>query len=167
MFSTELLELTEEILNLCQEKKLRLASVESCTGGLIAACLTEVPGSSSMFDRGFITYSNESKNELVQVPINTIQEHGAVSPEVAEAMALGGLEKSQVDIVVSATGIAGPDGGSDEKPLGLVYIGVANRKTSAIRHIKNNFEGNRTEVRQSTVKKALRVFLEEINNVDT
>jgi len=101
-----------------------IATAESCTGGLIAAALTDVPGSSAVLDRGFVTYSNEAKNEMLGVPMELITKHGAVSAQVARAMAVGAIRHSRADIAVSVTGIAGPSGGNDEKPVGLVWFGL-------------------------------------------
>jgi nicotinamide-nucleotide amidase len=115
------------LLQACREKKLRLATAESCTGGLIAAILTEVPGSSDAFERGFVTYSNEAKSEMLWVPPKLIAQHGAVSEEVARAMALGALDHSRADIAVSVTGVAGPGGGTEAKPVGLVHLAAADR----------------------------------------
>src|SRR5262249_45856777 len=122
-----------------------IATAESCTGGLIAATLTEIAGSSDVVDRGFVTYSNEAKSDLLGVPATLIAEHGAVSAEVASAMAAGALNRSRAAIAVAVTGIAGPGGGSPEKPVGLVYIGLARRdqpEPSVERHV---FDGRRHE----------------------
>lgn len=115
----------EKLLDQCREAGLYIATAESCTGGLIASVLTEIPGSSDVFERGFVTYSNAAKSELLGVPPEMIETHGAVSAQVAEAMADGALKHSNADLAVSVTGIAGPDGGSAAKPVGLVYLGVA------------------------------------------
>lgn len=115
------------LLDACRAKGLKLATAESCTGGLIAAILTEVPGSSDVFERGFVTYSNEAKTEMLGVPAELIARHGAVSEEVARAMVLGALAHSPADIAVAVTGVAGPGGGSAEKPVGLVHLAAARR----------------------------------------
>lgn len=137
---------------------LKIATAESCTGGLIAASLTEISGSSDVFERGFVTYSNEAKTEMLGVPAGLIAEHRAVSEPVARAMAEGALAHSSADIAVAVTGIAGPGGGGAEKPVGLVFIGAARKGVSAIaeRHV---FPGNRAEVRRATVMRALAVML--------
>ena len=115
------------LLELCRRKKLRIATAESCTGGLIAATLTEIPGSSDVVDRGFVTYSNEAKQAMLGVPAATLNQFGAVSRETAEAMASGALAHSLAELVVSVTGIAGPGGGSADKPVGLVHFAAAAR----------------------------------------
>lgn len=145
-------------LDAARAADLKIATAESCTGGLIAASLTEIPGSSDVFERGFVTYSNEAKTEMLGVPAGLIAEHGAVSEPVARAMAEGALAHSSADIAVAVTGIAGPGGGSAEKPVGLVFIGAARMGVSAIaeRHV---FPGDRAEVRRATVMRALAVLL--------
>lgn len=144
----------EELLSACRKAGLMVATAESCTGGLIAACLTEIAGSSDVVERGFVTYSNEAKMELLGVPESELKAHGAVSPQVAEAMARGALQHSRADIAVSVTGVAGPGGGSAEKPVGLVYMGLC-RRGEAPSHRKLNFPGNRSDVRRATVSAAL------------
>jgi nicotinamide-nucleotide amidase len=133
---------------------LRLATAESCTGGLIAGCLTAIPGSSAVVERGFVTYSNEAKTDMLGVPADLIGRVGAVSAEVAEAMATGALDHSRADIAVSVTGIAGPDGGTPTKPVGLVYLGVA-RGGVSVRHERHIFSGDRDGIRQAAVIRAL------------
>ena len=132
----------------------KVATAESCTGGLIAAALTEVPGSSDVVDRGFVTYSNESKAEMLGVPAELITEFGAVSAQVAAAMAEGALSRSHATIAVAVTGIAGPAGGSTEKPVGLVWFGFA-AQGQPIKTESHIFGGDRTSVRQQTVRHAL------------
>ena len=117
----------ETLLAACRKKHLKLATAESCTGGLIASILTEVAGSSDVFERGFVTYSNEAKTELLQVPADLIERHGAVSAEVARAMAAGALDRSRAHIAVSVTGVAGPSGGTEAKPVGLAHLAAARR----------------------------------------
>lgn len=136
----------------------KLATAESCTGGAIAAALTDIAGSSDVFERGFVVYSNEAKSELLGVPAALIARHGAVSEEVAAAMAEGALAHSRADAVVSVTGIAGPGGGTPAKPVGLVYIGCARRggRPAVERHV---FAGDRAAVRRATVKRALELLL--------
>lgn len=133
---------------------LRIATAESCTGGLIAGALTEIAGSSDVVDRGFVTYSNEAKSEILGVPEDLIRVHGAVSAEVAEAMAEGAIARSRADVAVSATGIAGPGGGTATKPVGLVFLGVAQRGRPPW-HERHVFPGDRAEVRRATVAAAL------------
>ncbi|WP_428485586.1 CinA family protein [Rhodopila sp.] len=145
------------LLAACRTKGVRLATAESCTGGLIAAALTAITGSSDVVDRGFVTYSNEAKNEMIGVPMPMIQAHGAVSEAVARAMAEGALSRSRAAIAVSVTGVAGPGGGSTEKPVGLVWFGVARTGLPLIsqRHV---FPGDRTEIRAATVLHAFRLI---------
>jgi nicotinamide-nucleotide amidase len=117
--------LARQVLDACRTRGLKITVAESCTGGLIVAALTDIPGSSDVFERGFVTYSNEAKQEMLGVPGDLIAAYGAVSPQVAEAMALGALEHSRAQIALSVTGIAGPGGGSAQKPVGLVHFGLA------------------------------------------
>jgi nicotinamide-nucleotide amidase len=132
----------------------RIATAESCTGGLIAGTLTAIAGSSDVYDRGWVTYSNDAKREQLGVPSMVLEARGAVSPEAAEAMAKGALHRSQAHVAVSVTGIAGPGGGSAEKPVGLVYIGLA-RKDGWSQVERCEFAGDREAVRTQTVARAL------------
>ena len=145
------------ILDLYRTQNLMIAAAESCTGGLIAASLTEIAGSSDVVDRGFVTYSNEAKNEAIGVDMALIKAHGAVSAEVATAMAAGALTHSRADTAVAVTGIAGPGGGTTDKPLGLVFIGGARLGHCPLveRHI---FDGDRNQVRYATVLRAFDVL---------
>ena len=145
----------EKLLESYRKKELRLATAESCTGGLIAALLTGIAGSSDVFDRGFVTYSNESKTELLGVDKNLIARFGAVSKEVAEDMARGALHYSAAHIAVAVTGIAGPSGGTKAKPVGLVYIAVASRHYEDVIVRENLFKGDRAKVRKKSVDTAL------------
>src|SRR5262249_30763000 len=122
MIDDDVRTLAARVLDACKARKLTVATAESCTGGLVAGSLTEIAGSSAVVDRGFITYSNEAKAEMLGVPEAMLIEHGAVSKPVADAMAQGTLARSGVDLAVSITGIAGPSGGSAEKPVGLVHF---------------------------------------------
>jgi len=142
------------LLELCRRGRIRLATAESCTGGLIIGCLTEIAGSSDVVDRGFVTYSNEAKSELVGVPAMLIALHGAVSEPVARAMAEGALARSMADITVAVTGIAGPGGGSAEKPVGLVHFACAGRGRPTFHH-REVFPGSRAAIRDATVQTAL------------
>ncbi len=153
MLSDRLLREAEALLAACRAKGVTLATVESCTGGLIAAALTAIAGSSDVVDRGFVTYSNEAKNEMVGVPMDLIQAHGAVSEEVARAMASGGVAQSRATIAVSVTGVAGPGGGSAAKPVGLVCFGLAQRGQDTV-STREVFPGDRTAIRAATVAKA-------------
>ncbi|HZH27025.1 MAG TPA: CinA family protein [Azospirillaceae bacterium] len=154
MLPDDITDLAAHVLDLFKAEGARIATAESCTGGLIAGALTEVAGSSAVVDRGFVTYSNEAKNELLGVPVALIAQHGAVSQQVAQAMAEGALARSQATVAVAVTGIAGPTGGSPAKPVGLVYFAVAKRDAATVveRHV---FPGDRSLVRAATVRKAL------------
>ena len=151
------------LLNLSQtlrSKKLKLVTAESCTGGMISAAITEIAGSSDIFDRGFVTYSNEAKIAMLGVSPITLETYGAVSEQIAGEMVMGALKNSLADVAISVTGIAGPTGGTADKPVGLVYIGVANKiKTHVFKHI---FKGNRSEVRQQTVERAFEHLLDSL-----
>jgi len=161
IFTRDLKYKAEKIIEDYRRAGLRLATAESCTAGLIAACLTEVPGSSDVVERGFVTYSNEAKTELLGVPAALIAKHGAVSAEVAKAMAKGALDHSPADVAVAVTGIAGPGGGSAEKPVGLVHLTIARRgaKPKTERHI---FEGDRAKVRLGAVEAALALLAAQV-----
>ncbi len=137
-----------------------MATAESCTGGLIAARITEVAGSSAYFDRGFVTYSNDAKMRQLDVPETLINQFGAVSAEVAKAMAQGALKNSAAQITVSVTGIAGPTGGTPQKPVGLVYIGVATH--AGVTVYENHFNGDRASIRQQAVIRAIEYAINQI-----
>ena len=136
-----------------------IATAESCTGGLIAAALTDIPGSSHVVERGFVTYTNEAKTEMLGVPAALIAENGAVSEPVARAMAEGALKHSRADLAVSVTGIAGPGGATASKPVGLVHLAVA-RTGHATRHVRQVFDGDRDAVRLAAAGQALDMLLE-------
>lgn len=139
-----------------------MATAESCTGGLIAAALTDVPGSSAVVDRGFVTYSNEAKMEQLGVPADLIETYGAVSAPIAKAMAAGALVHSAADIAISVTGIAGPGGGNIDKPVGLVWFGVADRQTLARAERRVFARGSRSFVRAKAVETALHLVLSQL-----
>ena len=140
-----------DLLEQCRSNDLRLTTAESCTGGLIAACLTAIPGSSDVLERGFVTYSNMAKSEMLDVPVSLIASEGAVSKAVAAAMAEGALARSHADIAVAVTGIAGPGGGSAEKPVGLVHVAAA-RKGRKTAHRACEFgDIGRDKIRERTV----------------
>lgn len=153
-----------QLLNKVSDKfkkhHLSVATAESCTGGLLAHTLTNISGSSEYFDRGIVSYSNQAKIELLGVPEKTLQEYGAVSEQTAKAMAIGIKERSNVDIGISTTGIAGPTGGTKEKPVGLVYIGIASSKNVTIK--KFIFSGDRSQNKESTCNAALEMLLENL-----
>ncbi len=128
----------------------KLSTAESCTGGGIAALLTDMPGSSAWFERGFVTYSNESKIEMLGVSAEIISTHGAVSQQTALAMAEGSLKNSHADVAVSVTGVAGPSGGTADKPVGLVFTGYAFKNAGQTEVIKHNFNGDRSDIRKQT-----------------
>ncbi|MEZ5996718.1 MAG: CinA family protein [Hyphomonadaceae bacterium] len=155
MFAADITRAAAAILDACRSRGLRLAAAESCTGGLIAGALTAIPGSSDVFERGFVTYSNEAKAEMLGVPSPLIAAHGAVSEEVARAMAEGALAHARADIAVAVTGVAGPGGGSAAKPVGLVHIACA-RRGRATAHSQCRFgDIGRDAVREETVRAAL------------
>ena len=151
----DLVGLAGAVIRTCREAGLTVATAESCTGGLIAAVLTEVPGSSSVVDRGFVTYSNAAKAQALGVPASLIEARGAVSEEVARAMAAGALAHSTADLAVAVTGIAGPGGGTAAKPVGLVHLAVCRRGRDTL-HLERRYgELGRREVRFATVADAL------------
>lgn len=156
MIDTDVFQQAEALLQTCREAGLTVATVESCTGGMVAGSLTEVAGSSDVVDRGFVTYTNEAKNELVGVPMDLFEKVGAVSEEVARAMAAGGLARSKADIAVGITGVAGP-GQSENKPAGLVHI-CATRKGGKTLHERYMFDGDRAAVRKASVLKAFELI---------
>ncbi len=158
MFSQVLLSLAQNVIDAAVAKKIRITTAESCTGGLLAACLTELSGASAAFDRCIVTYSNDAKTTFLGVSPQSIARFGAVSAECAKEMAEGVLKVSNADIAVSITGIAGPTGGSEDKPIGLVYIAVA-KKGGESKVSRNNFEGDRSGIRLKSVEAALGALL--------
>lgn len=159
---SDLPDLAQRFLDACKAKGVLAATAESCTGGMIVALLTDIPGASSMIDCGFVTYSNEAKTAMVGVSEETLAAHGAVSQETALEMAQGALSHSRAGIALAVTGIAGPDGGSTEKPVGLVWFGVAvkGRAPFATRHVFDN--RGRDFVRRETVRTALELGIEAL-----
>jgi nicotinamide-nucleotide amidase len=156
-FNQDLIELATEVLAQARVKGVKIATAESCTGGLIAALLTEIAGSSDVFERGFVTYSNDAKRELLGVPDDLLATHGAVSAPVARAMAQGALRHSRADLAIAVTGIAGPGGGTAQKPVGLVHIAAA--RGSALRAQEHRFgDPGREQVRLRTVEAALHLL---------
>jgi nicotinamide-nucleotide amidase len=160
-FSDTTLKAAEALVHAAWGKGLTIATAESCTGGLIAAAITEISGASSVFMRGFVTYANEAKVEVLGVPEAVLERVGAVSEEVARAMAEGALARADTDIAVSATGIAGPGGGSDAKPVGLVHLAAARRGGTTL-HERMVFEGDRQSVRAQAVETALALLLQQV-----
>jgi nicotinamide-nucleotide amidase len=160
MSDKELLVAAAALLGLCKSKKLTLATAESCTGGLVAATLSEIPGSSLVLDRGFVTYSNEAKQQMLGVTPATIDVYGAVSAECAEEMAKGALAHASVDLAISITGIAGPTGAVYGKPIGLVYFCAASRSGRIIAHDRKYSDIGRANVRRESVLQALAMLQE-------
>lgn len=150
----DLYQLSEQLASCLLERQWHLASAESCTGGWLAKCCTDITGSSAWFERGFVTYSNQSKQELIHVSADILEQFGAVSEQVASQMVEGALAKSDANISVAITGIAGPDGGSKNKPVGTVWFAWA-VKNSAIITVCHHFTGDRDAVRRQAVKIAL------------
>lgn len=156
-------ELANRFLKACAGKQILAATAESCTGGLIIATLTDIPGSSSMVDRGFITYSNDAKMEMIGVTAATLDAFGAVSLQTAQEMAAGALARSHAGIALAVTGIAGPDGGSKEKPVGLVWFGLAIKGKPVVAE-KRIFENRgRDFIRRETVRHALEMGLKALD----
>jgi nicotinamide-nucleotide amidase len=155
MFDDHLLNLARLTLDEAQQRRLKIATAESCTGGLILGLLTEIPGSSATVERGFIVYSNKAKEEMLNVPGDLLADAGAVSEPVARAMAEGALAESRANLAIAVTGVAGPDGGTALKPVGLVHIAVA-RENMAIFHQAMRFGSiGRSQVRRETILAAL------------
>jgi nicotinamide-nucleotide amidase len=162
MFSVEHLRLAREVLERCRQQRLALATAESCTGGLVSACLTAIPGSSAVFTTGFITYSNAAKVEQLGVASDLLQQQGAVSESVARAMAEGALSRSGADVAVGITGISGPGGGSAERPVGLVHMAAARRGRATLAQ-RDVFSGDRHAVRMQTVLAALALLSRQLD----
>lgn len=157
MIDDDLRHQASQLLDDLRAHGVTLATAESCTGGLIAAALTEIAGSSDVVDRGFVTYSNAAKTELLGVPTELLAAHGAVSQPVAAAMAEGALKRSPAGIAVAVTGVAGPGGGSPEKPVGTVWFGCAVRGSATVTD-RQVFPGDRAAVRAATVRHAFALF---------
>jgi len=151
---SELFVLAEQLGRLLKAGGKIVATAESCTGGWIAQTITEVPGSSIWFDRGFVTYSNTSKVQMLGVSPETLEKYGAVSVETATEMAAGALTYSDANVAVAVTGIAGPDGGTTDKPVGTVFIAWTD-KNGAAKVVRKQFTGNRRQIREQTVKSAV------------
>jgi nicotinamide-nucleotide amidase len=155
MTGDDITEAAARVLDACRSRRLKIVCAESCTGGLLAGALTEIPGSSDVFDRGFVVYSNAAKQQMLGVAEAVIERHGAVSREAADAMAEGALGHSAADLAVAVTGIAGPGGGNTEKPVGLVHFAAAARDGRRIHREKRFGDIGRSAVRMRSVAEAL------------
>ena len=162
MFDQEILNRAQLIVESASARAIRIATVESCTGGLIAAALTEIAGSSKVLDRSFITYSNNSKNEMVGVKVDRLIAFGAVSPEIATDMANGAIKHSDVDLAIAVTGIAGPDGATPQKPVGLIYIALAGKRGTIDVKAFQFEDYGRSAIRLGTVNTALQMILDHL-----
>ena len=162
MTADETFRLAERVIHAAAEQEIGITAAESCTGGLIAGALTDVAGASSVIDRCFVTYSNKAKQELLSVPAHILENHGAVSAQTVQAMAEGALAATHAGLAIAVTGIAGPGGGSDEKPVGLVFLATAIRDGDT--HINRMEYGDigRRNVRTATVETALEMLLDRL-----
>ncbi len=151
----------EQIISKLVEKNITIATAESCTGGSLGKIITSVPGVSSIYGYGFITYANEAKENILGVSHETLKKHGAVSPQTACEMAIGARKAANSDVAVSVTGIAGPGGGTAEKPVGLVYISIADNLGAEYR--KLNLDGSRDEIREKTCDSVFQLIKEKMN----
>ncbi len=158
---TEMNELNNETVELLIKHNMKISTAESCTGGLLSALITAVPGASAIMDEGFVTYSNTAKMKYLGVNEDTLKDYGAVSSETAYEMADGLFKRTGADITVGITGIAGPDGGTQEKPVGLVYAGICVNGITKV--IKMNHSGSRDEVREKTCKKVFETIKNEVS----
>jgi nicotinamide-nucleotide amidase len=160
MIDAEMRALAARVLDACRARKWTVATAESCTGGLVAGALTEIAGSSDVLDRGFVTYSNAAKMAMLGVPEATLRQQGAVSRQTALAMASGALARADVHLTVSITSIAGPGGGTAEKPVGLVHLAVATKDGGLMHREKRYGAIGRSEIRRASVIEALNMLLE-------
>jgi nicotinamide-nucleotide amidase len=158
MIDPKLLAAARDLLDVCRARGLRIATAESCTGGLVAGVLTEIAGASDVVERGFVVYSNAAKESMLDVPASTLKRHGAVSAETAIAMAAGALKNSEADISVAITGIAGPGGGTKQKPVGLVHFAAARRNHKGIARRRLYGKIGRRRVRERSVAEALELL---------
>jgi nicotinamide-nucleotide amidase len=158
MIDPKLLAAARHLLDVCRERGLRIATAESCTGGLVAGVLTEIAGASDVVERGFVVYSNAAKESMLDVPASTLKRHGAVSAETAIAMAAGALKNSEADISVAITGIAGPGAGTKQKPVGLVHFAAARRNGKSIARRQLYGKIGRRRVRERSVAEALELL---------
>ena len=161
LFPEPHLDLARRLLAACKEAGLRLVTAESCTGGLIAGCLTEIAGSSAVVERSYVVYGNQAKEQMLDVPADLLRSHGAVSEPVVQAMASGALARSGCGLALAVTGIAGPGGATPTKPVGLVHLAAA-RQGGPLLHRAEVFPGDRTAVRLATVEAALLLGLEAL-----
>ncbi|MGX5844432.1 CinA family protein [Mesorhizobium sp. ArgA1] len=157
-------DLANALLQACQQRGIMLATAESCTGGMIIAALTDIAGSSAVVDRGLITYSNEAKMEMLGVSAATLQAHGAVSRETVLEMAAGALARSRAGLALAVTGIAGPGGGSSDKPVGLVWFGVALKGGPVAAELNLFADNGRDFIRSETVRHALEIGLRALGD---
>ena len=163
MFSVKIIKLAERVILACAKNNLRLTTAESCTGGLISGCLTAVSGASKILYCGYVTYSNQSKTKLLDVSANILNEYGAVSEIVSKSMANGAIKSGDAEASIAVTGVAGPSGGTTEKPVGLVHISAA-RKNYKTLHESHFFEGDREAIRLQTVEAALNLLLKQVES---
>ena len=162
MLADDILETARSLVAAYAAAGLKLVTAESCTGGLVAAAITDVPGSSAVLDRGFVTYSNEAKAEALGVSLDLLRAHGAVSAPVAVAMAEGALRHSRADVAVSITGIAGPGGATETKPVGLVHLAVARSGCGTVDAVYHFGDLGRRQVREAAVRKAFDMLAEAL-----
>jgi len=162
VFPKDLAEQASALLQSCRKAGVTVATAESCTGGLIAGCLTEIAGSSDVVDRGFITYSNEAKNVMLDVPMRLIERHGAVSEPVARTMAEGALTHSLAVLSVAVTGVAGPGGGTVGKPVGLVHLACAKRGGETRHRAEHYGDLGRSGIREATIRTAMEMLMEQL-----
>lgn len=164
MFSTRLIQYARLLIGDCAEKGQRIVTAESCTGGLIAGCLTEIAGSSAVVDCGYVTYSNEAKRDLLGVPGDMIADYGAVSEPVARAMAEGALHESRAHIAIAVTGIAGPGGGTPMKPVGLVHIACLRENRRMLHQVHHFGDLGRSEIRIKTIEGAFDLIQRQLES---
>ncbi len=161
LFPSLMLEQAREVITICARRDMTIATAESCTGGLIASILTEISGASQVFTHGFITYANPAKTSMIDVPAASLASHGAVSEIIARSMAEGALRTAMASIAVGVTGIAGPTGGTEQKPVGLVHIACASQYGTT-QHKEFRFDGSRTCIRLKSVEAALGMMLKQL-----
>lgn len=164
MFPTHLLMAARLLLGDAEDKRLKIATAESCTGGLVAACLTEIPGSSKVLERGFVVYSNRAKEDMLGVPGDLIADAGAVSEAVSRMMAEGALKESRANVAIAITGVAGPGGGTPLKPVGLVHFACARENHSMMHEMHLFGDIGREEIREKSLEVALDMLMRMIKN---